>query len=120
MLKVCKFGGSSMADAGQYRKVKDIILSDPHRRVVIVSAAGKRNSSDHKITDLLYLCHAHVQYGVSCDAVYEMITSRYLEIRDELGLQLDLESDFAELKVQLDKKKGSQDLLASRGEYFSA
>ena len=120
MLKVCKFGGSSMADAGQYRKVKDIILSDPHRRVVIVSAAGKRNSSDHKITDLLYLCHAHVQYGVSCDAVYEMITSRYLEIRDELGLQLDLESDFAELKVQLDKKKVSQDLLASRGEYFSA
>ena len=120
MLKVCKFGGSSMADAGQYRKVRDIILSDPHRRVVIVSAAGKRNSADHKITDLLYLCHAHVQYGVSCDAVYEMITSRYLQIRDELGLQLDLETEFAQLKQQLDKKKISQDYLASRGEYFSA
>ena len=120
MLKVCKFGGSSMADAGQYRKVRDIILSDPHRRVVIVSAAGKRNSADHKITDLLYLCHAHVQYGVSCDSVYDMITSRYLEIRDELGLQLDLETEFAELKKQLDKKKISQDFLASRGEYFSA
>ena len=120
MLKVCKFGGSSMADAGQYRKVRDIILSDPHRRVVIVSAAGKRNSSDHKITDLLYLCHAHVQYGVSCDPVFEMITSRYLEIRDELGLDLDLETEFAHLKKQLDKKKVTQDFLASRGEYFSA
>ena len=120
MLKVCKFGGSSMADAGQYRKVRDIILSDSHRRVVIVSAAGKRNSSDHKITDLLYLCHAHVQYGVSCDAIYEMITSRYLQIRDELELQVDLETEFAELKKQLDKKKVTQDFLASRGEYFSA
>ena len=120
MLKVCKFGGSSMADSGQYRKVRDIILSDPHRRVVIVSAAGKRNSSDHKITDLLYLCHAHVQYGVSCDPVFEMITSRYLEIRDELGLDLDLETEFAHLKKQLDKKKVTQDFLASRGEYFSA
>ena len=120
MLKVCKFGGSSMADAGQYRKVRDIILSDPHRRVVIVSAAGKRFSADHKITDLLYLCHAHVQYGVSCDPVFELITSRYLEIRDELGLQLDLETEFAQLKQQLDKKKVTQDFLASRGEYFSA
>ena len=61
MLKVAKFGGSSMADAGQYQKVRDILLSDPSRRVVIVSAAGKRHKDDHKITDLLYLCHAHIQ-----------------------------------------------------------
>ena len=120
MLKVVKFGGSSMADAGQYRKVRDIILSDPQRRVVIVSAAGKRFSGDHKITDLLYLCHAHVQYGVSCDAVFQMITDRYLEIRDELGLQVDLEPEFEELKQRLDKKKLTADYLASRGEYFSA
>ena len=120
MLKVVKFGGSSMADAGQYRKVRDIILSDPERRVVIVSAAGKRDSSDHKITDLLYLCHAHIQYGVDCNPVFEMITSRYLEIRDELGIDLDLEQDFAELKKKLDAKNISQDEMASRGEYFSA
>ena len=120
MLKVVKFGGSSMADAGQYRKVRHIILSDPQRRVVIVSAAGKRFSGDHKITDLLYLCHAHVQYGVSCDAVFQLITSRYLEIRDELGLQVDLEPEFEELKKRLDKKKLTADYLASRGEYFSA
>ena len=120
MLKVTKFGGSSMADAGQYRKVKEIIMADPGRRVAVVSAAGKRFSGDHKLTDLLYLCHAHIQYGVSCDPVYEMITSRYLEIRDELGLKLDLESEFAALKARPDKKNVTQDELVSRGEYFSA
>ena len=120
MLKVTKFGGSSMADAGQYQKVRDILMADPERRVVVVSAAGKRHSKDHKITDLLYLCHAHTQYGVACDAVFEMITSRYLEIREKLGISLDLESDFAELKKRLDAKLVSQDEMASRGEYFSA
>ena len=120
MLKVTKFGGSSMADAGQYRKIKDIIDSDRGRRVVVVSAAGKRTGDDHKITDLLYLCHAHTQYGVDCDRVFEMITSRYLEIRDELNLKIDLETEFAELKKRLDAKSISQDELVSRGEYFSA
>lgn len=119
-MKVVKFGGSSMADAGQYRKVRDILLADPERRIVVVSAAGKRFGADHKITDLLYLCHAHTQYGVDCSAIYEMIVSRYLEIRDELGVTLDLESEFAVLKERLDKKQVSQDELASRGEYFSA
>ena len=120
MLKVTKFGGSSMADAGQYRKVRDIIVSDPERKVVVVSAAGKRHSKDHKITDLLYLCHAHTQYGVPCDPVFELITSRYLEIREKLNIQVDLETDFAELKKRLDAKLVSQDEMASRGEYFSA
>ena len=77
MLKVLKFGGSSMADAVQFAKVKAIVEADPARRVVVVSAAGKRCKNDHKITDLLYLCHAHVQYGVSCDGVFEMIRERY-------------------------------------------
>ena len=120
MLKVTKFGGSSMADAGQYRKVRDILLADRQRRVAVVSAAGKRDKSDHKITDLLYLCHAHTQYGVDCDRIFEMITSRYLEIRDELNVKLDLETEFAALKRRLDAKAVSQDELVSRGEYFSA
>ena len=120
MLKVTKFGGSSMADAGQYRKIREILLADPSRRVVVVSAAGKRNKSDHKITDLLYLCHAHTQYGVDCTGVFEMITSRYLQIRDELGIHLDLETEFAALKQRLNAKAVTQDELASRGEYFSA
>ena len=120
MLKVTKFGGSSMADAGQYRKIRDIVLADKERRVVIVSAAGKRFSGDHKITDLLYLCYAHIQYGVDSSQIYEMITSRYLQIRDELGLKIDLETEFEGLKKRIDKREVSREELVSRGEYFSA
>ncbi len=109
-----------MADAGQYRKIRDILLADPERKVVIVSAAGKRFKDDHKITDLLYLCYAHTQYGVDCDPVFDRITSRYIEIRDELGIDLNLELEFAALKQRLDAKAVTQDELASRGEYFSA
>ena len=109
-----------MADAGQYQKIRDILLADPERRVVIVSAAGKRFKDDHKITDLLYLCYAHTQYGVDCSGVFEMIASRYLQIRDDLKIDLDLESEFAELKERIDAKTVTQDELASRGEYFSA
>ncbi len=117
---VTKFGGSSMADAGQYRKIRDIILANPERKVVVVSAAGKRFKNDHKLTDLLYLCHAHTQYGVDCTGVFDMIRSRYLEIRDELNIGLDLESEFDALKKRVDAKAISQDELVSRGEYFSA
>ena len=120
MLIVTKFGGSSMADAGQYRKIRDIILSNPDRKVVVVSAAGKRFKNDHKLTDLLYLCYAHTQYGVDCSGVFDMIVSRYTEIRDELNIPLDLESEFQQLKKKVDTKKVTQDELVSRGEYFSA
>ena len=119
-MKVVKFGGSSMADAGQYRKIRDILLADPQRKVVIVSAAGKRFSGDHKLTDLLYLCHAHVQYGVDCSSIFEMIANRYLDIRDELGLDLQLEPEFLALKERIDAKEVTQEELVSRGEYFSA
>ena len=119
-MKIAKFGGSSMADAGQYRKVKNIIEADPSRRVVVVSAAGKRFKDDHKITDLLYLCYSHTKYGVRCDPIFDMIVSRYCEIRDELGIELDLESDFAALKKRIDKKEVTREELVSRGEYYSA
>ena len=109
-----------MADAGQYRKIRDIVLANPDRKVIVVSAAGKRFKDDHKLTDLLYLCHAHTQYGVDCTGIYNMIVSRYLEIRDELGIELDLETEFAALKKRVDAKAVSQDELVSRGEYFSA
>ncbi len=120
MLKIAKFGGSSMADANQYIKVRDIITADQARKVVVVSAAGKRSKDDHKITDLLYLCHAHTQYGVACDPIFEPIKARYLGIRDELGIEMPLEEEFDNLKKRLDRKSVSQDELASRGEYFSA
>ena len=119
-MKVTKFGGSSMADAGQYRKIRDILLADPERTVVVVSAPGKRHSKDHKVTDLLYLCNAHSKYGVACDTVFDLIVERYTSIRDELGIDLDLESEFSVLKKGIDAKKISEDELVSRGEYFSA
>ena len=119
MLKVLKFGGSSMADAAQYAKVRSIVESDPARQVVVVSAAGKRFKDDHKITDLLYLCHAHMKYGVDCSGIFQMIESRYLSIRDELGLHTDLESEFDALRAKL-KGGITVDELVSRGEYFSA
>ena len=119
MLKVLKFGGSSMADEKQFAKVRDIVRADDSRRVVVVSAAGKRDKNDHKITDLLYLCHAHLQYGVSCDGIYDMICSRYVAIRDALGLKTPLEAEFAALREKMDKGI-SADELVSRGEYFAA
>ncbi len=120
MLKVLKFGGSSMADAKQYEKVRSIVQSDPSRRVVVVSAAGKRFKDDHKITDLLYLCHAHMKYGVDCGGIFQMIRDRYLSIRQDLGLATDLEPELDELERKLKSGAISVDELASRGEYFSA
>ena len=119
-MKVVKFGGSSMADAGQYRKIREIPMADPERKVVVVSAAGKRFAADHKITDLLYLCYAHIQYGVDCSGVFDMIASRYLDIRDDLGLDLPIEGELYDLKQRLNDKKVTQEELVSRGEYFSA
>ena len=119
-MKVVKFGGSSMADAGQYRKVRDILMADPDRKVVIVSAAGKRFSGDHKLTDLLYLCYSHVKYGVDCSLIFDMIKSRYLGIQNELKLQLDVGPELEELKRRVADKRVSREELVSRGEYFSA
>ena len=119
MLKVVKFGGSSMADAVQYAKVKSIVEADPARRVVVVSAAGKRFSEDHKLTDLLYLCYAHLQYGVSCESVFDMIAERYRSIARDCGLSPDIEAELNALYEQL-QQGITQDELVSRGEYFSA
>ena len=119
MLKVAKFGGSSLAGADQFRKVKEIIEADPGRMCVVVSAAGKRDKKDSKITDLLYLTHAHINYGVSHEDIFSMIEQRYYGIRDELGLAYDLESEFEKLRSELNRDI-SVDYLVSRGEYLTA
>ena len=119
MLKVAKFGGSSVAEAAQFKKVKGIIEADPSRRIVVVSAAGKRSSEDHKLTDLLYLCHAHLTYGVPCDNILQLIQERFVEIRNDLGLAYDVEGDFVALRANLSRDT-SVDELVSRGEYFTA
>ena len=119
MLKVAKFGGSSVAGAEQFQKVKAIVEADPARRLVVSSAAGKRSKDDHKLTDLLYLCHAHLTYGVSCDDILHTIEQRFVEIRDRLGLQYAIEEDLVALRRKLSKDM-SVDELVSRGEYFTS
>ncbi len=119
MLKVLKFGGSSLADSSQFAKVKEIVESESSREVVVVSAPGKRNSDDNKITDLLYLVHAHIKYGVAHDGVLSMIKKRYSEIRQSCGLETDIESIIDETFASVNKKT-PVDFIASRGEYFSA
>ena len=118
MLKVVKFGGSSLADAAQFEKVRQIVTADPARRVVVVSAPGKRFSADHKITDLLYLCYAHLQYGVSAEGVFSMVVERYRSIVADCGLSADIDKEFLALYEKM-QQGISQDELVSRGEYFA-
>lgn len=119
MLKVLKFGGSSLASSEQFAKVKGIVSSDETREFVVVSAPGKRNSDDNKITDLLYLLHAHIRYGVSYEPVLDMITERYEEIKEGCGLKTDIKGIIKETFDKVNKKT-SADYIASRGEYFCA
>lgn len=119
MIKVAKFGGSSVAGAEQFKKVKAIIDADPERRVVVSSAAGKRSADDHKLTDLLYLCHAHLNYGVSCEDILNSIEQRFAEIRDDLNLKYDVAGEFQKLRARL-SRDFPVDELVSRGEYFTS
>ena len=88
---VTKFGGSSLADSAHFKKVKKIIENNSNRKFVIPSAPGKRFSKDFKITDLLYLCHAHVNSSIPLDDVFQLISDRYHSIVSELNLNLNLD-----------------------------
>ena len=117
-LKVAKFGGSSLADASQFRKVRDILLSDPERRIVVPSAPGKRSPVDVKVTDLLYTCYRQAAAGESMDETFGSIRARFHEIAEALKVSIDLE---AELKaIDRDIRLGAgKDYAASRGEYLN-
>ena len=119
MLKVTKFGGSSLCDSAGFARVREIVLADPARRVVVVSAAGKRHAADHKITDLLYLCHAHLQYEVSCWDLWRRVADRYREIRDGCALTLPIEAELEAIYAAMDRRT-PRDWIVSRGEYLSA
>ena len=118
MLKVAKFGGSSVAGAEQFRKVRAIVEADDSRRIVVASAAGKRSGDDHKLTDLLYLIHAHLTYGVSCDEILQTVEQRLLSIRDELDIPVDIAAELAAFRRL--SKDTSVDEIVSRGEYFTS
>src|ERR1051326_5944247 len=100
-VKVAKFGGTSLADAAQIRKVKAIVDADPQRRYVVPSAPGKRTKQDQKITDLLYLCHEHAKQGIAFDEVFKIIAERYLEIARDLGVKLDLKPHLEEVRRKI-------------------
>lgn len=119
MIKVAKFGGSSCASAEQFRKVKDIVLSDKSRHYIVVSAPGKRASGDTKVTDLLYRLQDAVADEKKFQETLQTIEDRYQEIIDGLELQFSLAADFD--RIEQDIKAGAdRDYAASRGEFLNA
>ena len=118
-LKVLKFGGSSLADASHFKAVAEIIKAEPDRRYVVASAPGKRKSGDIKVTDLLYQCYALAADEQDVTEVFEEVKSRYNDIINELGIDLDLTEIFDKIRMSLVNHSG-RDYIASRGEYLSA
>ncbi|MBS5865683.1 MAG: aspartate kinase [Coriobacteriaceae bacterium] len=117
MIKVAKFGGSSVASAEQFRKVKSIIQADSDRRFVVVSAAGKRFSDDNKITDLLLLANAHIQYHVDAQPLLSQIEQRFVEIAKALDLKYPVAEKFEEFSSVVTSL--SPEYIVSRGEFFT-
>ena len=114
---VTKFGGSSLADAGQFAKVRSILALDPARRYVVPSAPGRRFKEDEKVTDLLYRCHALAAKGEDYQETFDKIAARYMDIAEELGLSLDLGAVLDEVDERIGAG-ASADWCASRGEYL--
>lgn len=116
---VCKFGGSSLADAAQFRKVHAIVEADARRRIIVPSAPGKRSPSDTKITDLLYLCQHAASVGADLSGPFGQIVERYVEIERALGLKPAIAAQLEALRAELARGL-SPDYAASRGEHFCA
>lgn len=119
MLKVCKFGGTSMADAKAFRQVKKIIEADSSRKYIVVSAPGKRFKEDIKITDTLYACYDEVITNGNCKSKFAFVRERFVTIAKDLELNIDIEKILDETEEQITAKK-SADFTASRGEYLCA
>lgn len=121
MIKTAKFGGSSLSDAGQFKKVAAIVRSDPERRFVVVSAPGKRFSGDEKITDLLYRCADLASQREDFSAPFALIRDRYLAIEKDLGLEAaHMGPALDEIEKALASGLVTRDFVASRGEYLCA
>lgn len=117
-IKVAKFGGTSLASAEQFRKVRAIVTADQERKYIINSAPGKEHPQDHKITDLLYQCHANVQKGIPFDDLFAIIARRYHKIASDLGLSLEVGKRLEEIKEKI-AAGATADYVASRGEYLN-
>ena len=119
MLKIAKFGGSSCASGEQFRKVKEIVMEDRDRHYIVVSAPGKRNDKDTKVTDLLLSLYDAVQNESGAEEILEKIKNRFRDIISDLDLSISLEADFQEIYEKLLAGE-SRDYAASRGEYLNA
>lgn len=119
MVKVLKFGGSSLADAEQFKKVAAIIKAEPERRYVVASAPGKRFSEDIKVTDMLYDCYKLVKASQPIDDAFKLIEDRYNGIIKDLGINLWLQPEFDRIKNAIVHHAG-RDYIASRGEYLNS
>jgi len=119
---VCKFGGSSVADATQFHKIKSILEGNPKRKIVVVSAPGKRNSQESKLTDLLYSVHNLAKKKLDFAEPWKLIRERYIEITQELSLQSTIREELDALEKTLSTQPDnlSIDLVVSRGEYLCA
>lgn len=117
--KVVKFGGTSLADVEQFKKVKTIVDEEEERRYVVPSAPGKRCTTDAKITDLLYKCFDLSEDEKPIDEIFDVITKRYDGIIEGLGIDLDLTNNYEQIKTAIENHAG-RDFAASRGEYLSA
>lgn len=117
--KVVKFGGSSLADANQFKKVADIIHADKTRRFVVASAPGKRFDKDIKITDMLYNCYDKASKGENFDKEFSAIEERYNSIIKDLNLEISLDEEFQYIKTSFAHSAG-RDFAASRGEYLNS
>ncbi len=115
---VCKFGGSSLADASGFQKAKDILLADARRRYVVPSAPGRRFDGDDKVTDLLYRCYQQVEKGESCAQTFAKIAQRYAGIARDLGLALDVAALLENTRADIERVR-TPDFAASRGEYLN-
>ena len=118
-VKVAKFGGSSVADALQSGKIKNIIENDPDIHYVVVSAPGKRFSDDSKVTDLLYLCKAHIEHNLPYQQIFQVICDRFMAVEVNLGVNVGLKEAFEEIRKNLEAG-ASADYIASRGEHLNA
>ena len=119
MIKVCKFGGTSMANAEALRKVKSIIESDASRKYIVVSAPGKREKSDVKVTDLLYKCYDELMEKGNCESTFKLVRKRFTDIAEELNLTRDFTEIFDKTEYEINENRNA-DFTASRGEYLSA
>jgi aspartate kinase len=120
-MKIAKFGGSSVADAKQILKVVDIVKADPARRIVVVSAPGKRHSEDIKVTDLLITLADAVLAGSPYESELAAVVGRYAEIQTELGLDGIIISEIeADLRERIENRSSNPlqfaDTLKASGE----